>query len=229
MYKSRLHKKLFSSLVASLAALFLLLSFSVCAETTVYVSDELTIPLRSGTSNSHRIIKFLPSGAKLNVIETNEDSSYTKVSVEGGKEGWVETAHIMKTRSAREQLPKLTAKTKELRSIVKELKGKNSQLEQKIKKIEEDNQTLADRIQELREVAAEPAAIADKNRRLTEQLEKVDAKNLVLEEDNARLSNVDIKLWFVVGGGVALLSVILGLVIPGFNWGRKKDSWGGGF
>jgi SH3 domain protein len=225
MTKSYLHQMLF----VSLSALILLLSFSTWAATTVYVSDELTIPLRSGTSNSHRIIKFLPSGAKLNVIETNEDNSYTKVSAEGGKEGWVETTHIMKARSAREQLPGLQAKTKELRSIVKELKEKKSQLEQRIKKIDEDNQALADRIQELREVAAEPAAIADKNRRLTEQLEKVDAKNAVLEEDNERLSNVDIKLWFVVGGGVALLSVILGLIIPGFNWGRKKDSWGGSF
>jgi hypothetical protein len=43
------------------------------------------------------------------------------------------------------------------------------------------------------------------------------------------MSNMDIKLWFMVGGGVALISLILGLVIPSFNWGRKKDSWGGGF
>jgi SH3 domain protein len=225
MYKFCLHRILLSSL----AAVIMLLSFSAWTETTAYVSDELTIPLRSGASNSHRIIKFLPSGTRLNIIEVIEDGSYAKVSTGEGKEGWVEISHTMKARGAREQLPKLTAKTTELRGIVKGLKEKKSQLEQRIKKIEEDNQTLAERIQELREVAAEPAAIADKNRRLTEQLEKVDATNEKLAVDNERMSNMDIKLWFAVGGGVALVSLILGLVIPGFNWGRKKDSWGGSF
>ena len=225
MTKSRLHQILF----VSLFAVSVLLSFSARSETTAYVTDELTVPLRSGTSTSHRIIKFLPSGTKLNVLEVDEESGFTQVSTEDGKEGWVKSTHLMNNRSAREQLPTLAAKTNELRSLLKELKQEKAQLEKKIKKIEDDNQTLADRIQELREVAAEPAAIADKNRRLTEQLQKVDAMNEQLIADNERMSNMDIKLWFMVGGGVALLSLILGLVIPSFNWGRKKDSWGGGF
>ena len=225
MTKSRLHQILF----VSLFAVSVLLSFSARSETIAYVTDELTVPLRSGTSTSHRIIKFLPSGTKLNVLEVDEESGFTQVSTEDGKEGWVQSAHLMNNRSAREQLPTLAAKTNELRSLLKELKQEKAQLEKKIKKIEDDNQTLADRIQELREVAAEPAAIADKNRRLTEQLQKVDAMNEQLIADNERMSNMDIKLWFMVGGGVALLSLILGLVIPSFNWGRKKDSWGGGF
>lgn len=221
MYKSCLYQILFT-------VVLVLLSFSARAE-TVYVSDELTTALRSGGTSSHRIIKFLPSGTRLTVIEADEDAAFTKVSTKEGKEGWVEAKHLMNNRSARDQLPGLQTKTKELRGIVKELKEKKFLLEQKINKIEADNLALTGRIKELRAVAADPIATADKNRRLTNQLEKADAKNLKLTEDNDRLSNMDIKLWFIIGGGVALLSVILGLVIPSFNWGRKKDSWGGGF
>lgn len=225
MYIPRLQKKfLLTAILVMLGT-----SFSAWSETTAYVSDELNIALRSGDTTSHRIIKFIQSGTRLSVTGTNDDGSFSSVVTDDGKEGWVKTEYLMNERSARERLPALISKSNELKETVKELKKDKAELEKTVKKMEVDNATLAARIQELREVAAEPAAIADKNRRLTEQLEKVDILNAKLMADNERMANMDIKLWFIVGGGVALVSLVLGLIIPGFSWGRKKNSWGGGF
>ena len=55
----------------------------------LYVSDELKVPMRSGASNGHRIVKFLVSGAALTVIEVSEDGNFTHVEASGGKTGWV--------------------------------------------------------------------------------------------------------------------------------------------
>ncbi len=66
-----------------------LISEPVFAKTVRYVSDELKIPLRSGASNKHRIIKFLRSGTALTVL-SNEDK-FTEVEMRDGKSGWVLT------------------------------------------------------------------------------------------------------------------------------------------
>ena len=59
------------------------------ASATRYVSDDLTIPMRTGITNKHKILKFIPSGALLTIIETSEDGAYIKTQVDG-TEGWVE-------------------------------------------------------------------------------------------------------------------------------------------
>ena len=45
-------------------------------------------------------------------------------------------------------------------------------------------------------------------------------------KENARLSDDNIKEWFMIGGAVSLISLFFGLIIPNFKWRRKKDSWG---
>ena len=47
------------------------------AETNRYVTDDLTIPMRSGTTTSHKILKFLKSGTKVVIKETTEDGLYS--------------------------------------------------------------------------------------------------------------------------------------------------------
>jgi len=224
MYKRHKHRY-YSALLA-----LLLVSPVPFSYATSYVTDELTIPLRSGSSREHRITKFLVSGTALTVYETNDDGSYTRVTVvEDKREGWVETKNLMHNRSARERLPGLAEKVKKLKVSIKNFETNKKQLEQQNEELKRETIELGDQLKELRIVSAKPAAIADRNRRLTIQIEKVDAKNAALIEENIILSDENIKTWFMVGGGVALVSLLFGLIIPGFGWGRKKDGWGGGF
>ena len=71
---------------------------------TAYVSDELTVPLRTGPSNQYRIIKFLRSGTAMKVLETSEDGKYTNVEIGGDKSGWVLTENLMDIPSGRDRL-----------------------------------------------------------------------------------------------------------------------------
>lgn len=47
---------------------------------TVYISDELTVPLRSGPSGGHRIIhRGLPSGTQMEILDVNEEAGFTRI------------------------------------------------------------------------------------------------------------------------------------------------------
>ena len=80
--------------IAKLAFAFgLLISATVEAETN-YVSDNLSVPLRSGPSNAHRILhRGLPSGTALEVLGRDEESGFTQIRTNNGTEGWLPTQY----------------------------------------------------------------------------------------------------------------------------------------
>lgn len=98
------------SIFASLfSILMLLFSMHVSAKDVRYVSDDLTIPMRTGTTTNHKILKFLNSGMAVEVIEEVEDGQYARVVLrdDDDKTGWVKTELLMNQPSARDQLTQL--------------------------------------------------------------------------------------------------------------------------
>ncbi len=218
---------------APFSALFLLLFASVLQAQTVYVSDQLTIPLRTGDTMQHRIIKFLKSGTRLDVLESNDAGTYRRVRTASGKEGWVEAAKLMSQPSARSQLAALNKRVASLKAEVEtktetlaELRDTLRQLEEKNEKLEKFSQRQSEQLAELKKVAARPVQLAQTNMKLESDLARVNRELDRALAENASLSNNNIKEWFMIGGGVSLISLFFGLIIPNFRWRRKKDSWG---
>jgi SH3 domain protein len=221
-----------SAIVSLLAVFVMATSLPVLAKTS-YVSDELTIPMRSGASNAHRIMKFLKSGTALNVLETSGD--YTKVETQG-KTGWVLTKNIMDIPSGRDRLA--AAKKKfanadkvitDLENEVKELKSEIRKLKNEKSSLENERTNLSNSIEDLKITAANPLALSKKNKELKKDLEKAESKASMLDNENQRLRSNVAQEWFIIGGGVAIGSLILGLIITRINWRRKRDSWGDSF
>ena len=226
---------LFSFLVLSALVLFTTLaSGSVYAE-TAYVSDELKIPLRSGASNGHRIIKFLQSGTALNVVETSEDGQFTQVEV-GDKSGWVLTENIMNVPSGRDRLEaanKTFAQSKQqmkkLENTVAELKAEIRQLKDEKSTLQNERTNLSNSLDDLKITAANPLALSKKNKQLKDELAKVRANEEMLEKDNQQLRSNVMQEWFIIGGAVSIGSLLLGIILTRINWRRKRDSWGDSF
>jgi SH3 domain protein len=206
------------------------------ANTVRYVSDELNIPLRSGASNGHRIIKFLSSGTALTVLETSDDGKFTQVEVPGGKSGWVETKNMMNVRSGRDRLVSVNKKLVKSRQDIKELKSTVTELKSEIKalkkdkgKLQNERVNLSNSIDDLKITAANPLALSKKNKQLKKDLEKVRANEAMLEKDNQQLRSNVMQEWFLIGGGVSIGSLIIGLILTRINWRKKRDSWGDSF
>ncbi|MCP5092182.1 MAG: TIGR04211 family SH3 domain-containing protein, partial [Gammaproteobacteria bacterium] len=97
--KTRLRMALVCGLLASSAAI----------AAPAWVTDQFEITLRSGPSTSNAIQLMIDSGLRLEVLERDADSGYTRVRTPGGTEGWVLSRYLMSEPSAREQLAKLSS------------------------------------------------------------------------------------------------------------------------
>ncbi|VAW68270.1 hypothetical protein MNBD_GAMMA10-2383, partial [hydrothermal vent metagenome] len=213
----------------------LLISTQLSARNIQYVSDELTIPMRTGGTNSHKILKFLKSGQAVDVLEESEDKTRARIVLveDESKTGWVESSVLMARPSAREQLKRLKNKNQTLKEAGGSLKNdlgdantRNAELLNVQRQLEKKNLDLQNTLSRLRASSAEPIRIADENEQLKKQLTQARDKNESLVQENAFLSDQNIKRWFMIGALVSIGSLILGLLITRVNW-KKKESWGG--
>lgn len=211
---------------------FLLLQpLQVWAETR-FVSDQLSIPMRTGASNKHRIVSFPRSGTPLEIKETSEDGNYVRVTTRDGKEGWVETQYLMNQASARDrivgvskQLEKAREQVKEYRQKINQLEGDSRDLDSQLKQAQREIKSQESSMEKLKRISANPVALANENKSLEDQVRKLTSENDQLKDENDMLSNESAKDWFILGAGVSLGSLLFGLLITRINWKRKR-SWG---
>ena len=69
-------------LAASLSAPLL------CWSETLYVSDQFEVPLRTGMTTEHAILRMLPSGTAVEMLEVDKENGYTRVRTQSGVEGY---------------------------------------------------------------------------------------------------------------------------------------------
>ena len=215
-----------------LTSFFMLPAMQAWSETR-YVSDELSIPMRTGASNKHRIVYFPKSGTPLTVKETSEDGNYVHVTSPGGKEGWVESQYLMKQASARDRIVTVTnnleksrAQVKELKQKVRELESQNKELDAQVNQTQREIKSQESSMEKLKRISANPVALANKNKTLEQQLSQLTASNKLLTEENEQLAGESTKDWFILGAAVSLGSLLFGLLITRINWKRKRHSWG---
>ncbi len=199
---------------------------------TRYVSDKLSIPMRTGASNKHRIISFPKSGAPLNVEETSDDGNYIRITTRDGKEGWVEAQYLMRQPSARDRivgvnkkLEKSREQVKEYRQKIAQLEAENKEMNSQIKQSQRELKSQESSMEKLKRISANPVALANKNKALEDQVSRLTASNARLTEENDQLTHASARDWFILGAAVSLGSLLFGLLITRINWKRKR-SWG---
>jgi SH3 domain protein len=215
-----------------IASIFILPATQARAETR-YVSDELSIPMRTGASNKHRIVYFPKSGTPLTVKETSDDGAYVRVTSPGGKEGWVEAQYLMNLASARDRIVTVNKRldtartqTKDLKKKVRELESQNKELTTELKQLQRELKSQEGSMEKLKRISANPVALANENKTLEAQLSQLTASNKLLTEENEHLNDQSTQDWFILGAAVSLGSLLFGLLITRINWKRKRHSWG---
>ncbi len=207
---------------------------SIASAVSLYVSDDLTVPMRSGSSLQHRILDFLHSGTAVEVLGASDDGQYQHIKADD-KDGWVRTDQLMTSPSARAQLTTLDKRTEDLKDEIKQGKSTITELNARIKQLEDDNHTLetsrdglTTSLEDLKRIAAQPAAIAQQNKTLEKKLANLNASYTAMRAENERLSQRGKREWFLIGGAVSLVSLLFGLIIPNIKW-RKRNNWGNDF
>ena len=125
------NKKIFYILLS----MALTTSIEIHAE-VVYVTDEVKIGLHKEPSNESPIMKLVPSGTELNIIERENDLIH--VEEPEGVRGWINSQNILKTKPGKTKIIELETVKKELEKKIETLEvGPNEsvshqELEQKL-------------------------------------------------------------------------------------------------
>jgi SH3 domain protein len=207
----------------------LILTVSAAYGEPAWVSDEFEITLRSGPSTSNAIQLMLGSGMQLEVLQRDPESGYSRVSTLAGTEGWVLTRYLMNESSAREQLETLTSELtnaysrgkslgSQMQAIKREYDGANSHIDA----LESEKSALENELAEIKRTAANVLGINEQNQSLIDELATAQIRADTLEQENRQLTSQTTRYWFMSGGLLLLVGIILGVWLPRIRWQRRS-------
>jgi SH3 domain protein len=198
---------------------------------TLYVSDDLSITLRSGKSTQHQILRMVTSGTPLGVLETDEESGYTRVRTPQGVEGWVLTRYLMDHPSAQDQLADAQKKMARLDEENKTLQAKltatsadKNALTKDKGDLQTKNDKLAADLDHIRKAAASALAVEDEKNRLADEARRLQSELQAVQQENLLLKDRRDREWFVRGAGVVVAGILIGLILPKLRF-RRRSSW----
>lgn len=211
-------------------SLAILLTGTALAE-TLYVSDRLEVTMRKGKSTGHNIVRMLRSGTPVEVLGKDKKSGYTHVRTQSGKEGWVLSRFLMQGRAARAQLSTaekklagLELENRKLVTTMQVLEAEKSRLAKERRSLDGEHRKVSQELSEIKRTASSALTIDSENKTLKSQLVSLERELQTTKQENESLKDRTARDWFMVGGGVVLLGVIIGLIIPRMRW-RKKSNW----
>ncbi len=193
------------------------------------MSDEFQIAVREAPRKDSRIITFVSSGTRVQVLNQGQHD-YSPIKTQG-LQGWVHTRDLMKIPSASARLNAAEQRFEEKRVALEQAEQKVKASQARVDDLTERNQALEKRKREaetslsaLRKRMAKPLATEKQNQQLEQALlrERVTVRQLLDENDVLKVQAA--RNWFLIGAGVTLGSFLLGFFIARIPW-RKHEDW----
>jgi len=219
-------KHYFHSMLLLCAGIF---SAQIAIGQTAWVSDEFEVMLRTGPSTNNAIQLMVGSGTRLEVLETDAEAGYSRVTTTGGTEGWVLTRYLMGEPAAREQLQQLTAELTDattqgstLGSQLNALKAEYETASRQIDTLQGDKAALQSELDEIKKTASDVLSIDSQNKNLRQQLTDAEIHVSILEQENENLGSRRNVNWFITGALVLFGGVLVGLILPRLKFQKRS-------
>jgi SH3 domain protein len=194
-----------------------------------WVTDQFEVLLRTGPTTDNAIVRMLGSGARLEILERDEESGYSRVRTAGGTEGWVLTRYLMGEPAAREQLEQLsgeltnaTAQGSSLGSQLQAIKSEYDNATRHVATLEGENKSLQDELDRIKKTAADVLAIDAQNKDLRQELHNAETRIELLVQENEVLAKQTNRNWFITGALVLLGGIGAGLLLPYMRFQRRS-------
>ncbi|HEB28320.1 MAG TPA: TIGR04211 family SH3 domain-containing protein [Porticoccus sp.] len=212
--------------------ILLAVSSQLYSEETVYIRDQLYVPLRSGTTMQHRIVhKGLVSGTPLTVIETSEDKKYSHVRTKRGTEGWIQTQYLSPEPAGRDlvkvankTIATLEQKNNELSQQLNNIKSKQKSTQTQLTKLTSNNNQVTKELENIKTVSAGAIQLNSDNKILLEENQKLKNELDVLNTEQQRLTDNHENDAFLNGAFAVLIGVMITLLVPR-AWPKKSTDW----
>lgn len=197
-----------------------------------WVTDQFEITMRNGKGNRQTIVRMLPSGTKLDVVEVDKEEGYSRVRTRGGAEGWVLNRYLLRQPPARvtmpdvqAQLARSEAQRKQVAQELRDLKKENATVKGQLGQSESSSDDLQRELARITALSSNTVQIDAENRQLKQTLAQTQQALEDAEAESRRLASRSNREWFVIGALVVMFGILVGLILPRIRW-RKKSSWG---
>jgi SH3 domain protein len=185
---------------------------------TRYVTQNLTITLRTGPGTDRKIIAFPRAGDPLEVVAPGEE--YTEVMTRSGKQGFVLTQYLTNREPPERVLARLQQEYQQVLEKYETLKQRSSQLSG-------DNQGLSGELAQtqkaLEQLTAAHETLKSESKQYLELKAKYTkavkdaaearAKSDKAEKELQQLYSSDINTGLLYGGGLIVLGFITGFIV----------------
>jgi SH3 domain protein len=169
---------------------------------TRYISDDLYTFLHAGPGRNFRILGSVTAGTAVRQLQVDNENQYVEIIDDKDRRGWVDANFIVTTPSIREQLS----------SLQENLARSNQNLNQQDQAVSTLNQQLND--------------LQVQNETLKQQNAKLQSEQNDLQQQLNLRDSSEQQQWFIRGGGIAIVGVILGIIVAYLPKKRRRnDAW----
>ena len=197
----------------------LLLVLPAQAATLKYVTDALTVELRTGRDHNDPVVHTLTPGTRVSLLRNTPDG-HSRVRLEDGTEGWIPSQLLVKDAIPEQRLLRLRAKQDEIAAANQ--RGRRDQLalrhaladlQSRLVATRTAHQQLVSTIARLRDLIPRGQALEEQHQSLLSQLVTLESDlELLRVENDARRDDAS-RNWAIVGIGVLLGGVFAGLLL----------------
>jgi SH3 domain protein len=209
----------------------LMLAFGSAQAETVYVADDLNLSLRDATGLKAKILKPLPTGTPLIVLDKSGRAEFIHVRLADGTTGYIKSRYTQKQPpaldpkdAAGKTITLLQSENASLKTELNALKNSlvpGSSLE---KSLAAERDSLARELSELKKTASSSFQLKNERDELQERVVNVERDLQQFKLENQALKDTASQDWFLYGGLLSLGGVLLGVILPKLGW-RRKSSW----
>lgn len=197
-----------------------------------YISDKTHITMRAGDGPDEQMLRMIPAGEKVDLLSSNSESGYSKIRDSKNHIGFVLTTQLMERPGAIERLARTEKRYAALKRKMKQADKPKQELQKKFQALVEEHEKLKassgeldSELQELKKSSEDVARISEERKNLRKKLATQTWEMGNLKQEHKEFKNERSQYWFIIGGGVALLGVIIGLILPRLQSTGKKQSW----
>lgn len=204
----------------SLLLALMLLTLRVSAESYVYITDQLDLPIRSDKSFGNNIIRLLPSGTELSLLQSTEDG-WAQIQFDDTI-GWIKSFYLSPDPAAREKLKKLTRTDNANKLLISKLSGEKEELESQLLTVKQENTDLivqssksqAEK-EHIEQIYQDALKLEHENEKLIQEKLQLKAE-LQLSVNNTQIQkDTSSRNWFIVGAIVLFFGMMIGFIVPG--------------
>ncbi|OOH91291.1 hypothetical protein BMT54_02355 [Pasteurellaceae bacterium 15-036681] len=192
-----------------LLACFLMSTSITAVANTQYVTENLNTYLRKGPGDQFKISGTIQAGEKVTVIDRKD--RYSLIRDSKNREAWILNNEITTTPSSKELTPQLQQKVQELtirlNNIDKEWQQRTAEMQSRTQNADKQSSDL---IAQNAQLKRELDILKNKNRDL-EAIQNAESREIMIQ-------------YFIYGGSVLGVGLLLGLLVPFILPRRKRNN-----